>query len=81
MPTKYVVELTQEERYQLLNLTKGSINRNKARLRVAKIHAKVQNQRLDYQHKISLKLVSENQAISCENLHIKAMVKNRKLAK
>ena len=60
---------------------KGSSNRNKARLRVAKIHAKVQNQRQDYQHKISLKLTCKNQAISVESLNIKGMVKNRKLAR
>ncbi len=60
---------------------KDSKNRNKARIRVAKIHEKVANQRLDYQHKISLKLTCENQTISCEDLNIKGMVKNRKLAK
>ena len=60
---------------------KDSNNRNKARIRVAKIHEKVANQRLDYQHKISLKLTCENQTISCEDLNIKGMVKNRKLAK
>ena len=48
---------------------------------VAKIHEKVANQRLDYQHKISLKLTNENQVISCEDLNIKGMVNNRKLAK
>ena len=60
---------------------KDSNNRNKAKVRVAKIHEKVANQRLDYQHKISLKLTGENQVISCEDLNIKGMVKNRKLAK
>ncbi|MBU7585073.1 MAG: IS200/IS605 family element transposase accessory protein TnpB [Nostoc sp. TH1S01] len=60
---------------------KASSNRSKARLVVAKIHEKVTNQRQDYQHKISLKLVSENQRISAESLNIKGMVKNRKLAK
>jgi len=60
---------------------KGSNNRNKARITVAKIHDKVQNQRQDYQHKISRKLTSENQRISAESLNIKGMVKNRKLAK
>ncbi|MDJ0676650.1 MAG: IS200/IS605 family element RNA-guided endonuclease TnpB [Calothrix sp. MO_167.B42] len=59
----------------------GSNNRNKSRLNVARIHEKVANQRQDYQHKISLKLVSENQRISAESLNIKGMVKNRKLAK
>ncbi len=60
---------------------KGSSNRNKARLTVAKIHEKVANHRRDYQHKISLKLTCENQAISVESMNIKGMVKNRKLAK
>ncbi|MBD2504994.1 IS200/IS605 family element RNA-guided endonuclease TnpB [Anabaena azotica] len=60
---------------------KASSNRSKARLVVAKIHEKVANQRQDYQHKISRKLVSENQRISAESLNIKGMVKNRKLAK
>jgi putative transposase len=66
---------------RLSRKTKGSNNRNKFRVRVAKIHEKVANQRLDYQHKISLKLTCENQTISCEDLNIKGMVKNRKLAK
>jgi len=60
---------------------KGSNNRTKARFIVAKVHEKVAFQRLDYQHKISLKLTCENQAISVEDLNIKGMVKNRKLAK
>jgi len=60
---------------------KGSNNRTRARLAVAKIHEKVANQRLDYQHRISLKLTCENQAISVESLNIKGMVRNHKLAK
>lgn len=60
---------------------KGSNNQSVARLLVARVHEKVANQRLDYQHKISLKLTCENQAISVEDLNIKGMVKNRKLAK
>lgn len=59
----------------------GSNNRNRSRLRVVRVHERIANQRLDYQHKISLKLTSENQAISVEDLNIKGMVKNRKLAK
>lgn len=66
---------------RLSRKTKGSNNRNKARLVVAKIYEKVTNQRQDYQHKISLKLVSENQRVSVESLNIKGMVKNLKLAK
>ncbi len=66
---------------RLSRKTKGSNNRNFSRLNVARIHEKVANQRQDYQHKISLKLVCENQSISAESLNIKGMVKNRKLAK
>lgn len=66
---------------RLSRKVKGSSNRNKARIVVARIHEKVTNQRLDYQHKISLKLTNENQVISCEDLNIKGMAKNRKLAK
>lgn len=60
---------------------KGSANRKKARVRVARQHEKVANQRRDFQHKLSKKLVNENQIISMEDLRIKNMVKNRKLAK
>ena len=66
---------------RLSRKVKGSNNKNKARLTVAKIYEKVANQRLDHQHKISLKLTCENQTIAVEDLNIKGMVKNRKLAK
>lgn len=61
--------------------TKGSNNRNKARLRVASLHSHISNQRLDYLHKISRTLVNENQVIGIEALQIANMVKNRKLSK
>ncbi|MEW6662109.1 MAG: IS200/IS605 family element RNA-guided endonuclease TnpB, partial [Bacillota bacterium] len=60
---------------------KGSKNREKARLKVARQHEKVANQRRDFQHKFSKRLVVENQVISMEDLRIKNMVKNHKLAK
>jgi putative transposase len=60
---------------------KGSKNREKARLKLARQHEKVANQRQDFQHKLSKKLVNENQVISMEDLRIKNMVKNHKLAK
>jgi putative transposase len=58
----------------------GSKNRNKSGIRLAKLHEKISNQRHDFQHKLSLKLVSENQAIAIETLNIKGMIKNHKLA-
>ncbi|HAT44829.1 MAG TPA: transposase [Ktedonobacter sp.] len=60
---------------------KGSKNRNKARLKVAKIHARIQDRRRDYQHKLSTRIVRENQGICVESLAVKNMVKNRCLAK
>jgi len=60
---------------------KGSNNRNKQRLKVARIHERISNQRKDFLHKLSSKLIRENQAIIIEDLQVKNMVKNHKLAK
>lgn len=60
---------------------KGSQNRNKARIKVACLHEKITNQRNDFLHKLSHRLVSKNQAIFAENLNVKGMVKNHCLAK
>lgn len=60
---------------------KGSNNRNKARKIVAKQHLKITNQRKDFLHKTTSKLIRENQAIAVENLDVKGMLKNRYLAK
>ena len=60
---------------------KGSNRRNKARIKVARIHDKISNQRNDFLHKLSHRLVSDNQAIFVEDLHVKGMVANHCLAK
>lgn len=60
---------------------KGSQNRKKARLAVAKVHFKIARCREDFLHKLSRKIVNENQVIAVENLNIKGMVKNHNLAK
>lgn len=60
---------------------KGSENRNKARLKVAKLHDKIANQRNDFLHKVSTQLIRENQSIVVENLKVKNMMQNHKLAK
>ncbi len=54
----------------------GSKNRRKAVHKLAKLHEKIANQRHDFQHKVSNRLVSENQAIAVETLNIKGMMKN-----
>lgn len=60
---------------------KGSNSRNKARILVAKVHEKVANARKDYLHKLSRRLVDENQVIAVEDLHVKGMMRNHCLAK
>jgi len=59
----------------------GSANWKKAQLKVARLHEKIANQRLDYQHKISRRLVDEHSAIVVEDLNISGMMKNHHLAK
>jgi putative transposase len=60
---------------------KGSKNRAKARLKVAKIHARISDRRRDYQQKLSTRLINENQVICVESLAVKNLVKNHSLAK
>jgi putative transposase len=59
---------------------KGSNNWKKAKLRLSQLHEKIRNQRNDFQHKLSIKLVRENQAIALETLNVSGMVKNHCLA-
>jgi len=59
---------------------KGSNNRHKARLFVAKVHQEIADARKDFLHKLTIRLVRENQTIAVEDLALKNMVKNRKLA-
>ena len=77
---KYEDKLAKEQR-KLSHKVKGSKNWNKQRIKVAKIHEKIHNTRIDNLHKISHKLVSENQVIVSEDLDISNMVKNHNLAK
>ncbi|MCA2903426.1 MAG: transposase, partial [Microcystis sp. M035S1] len=59
---------------------KDSKNREKARIKVAKIHAQITDSRKDHLHKLTTQLVRENQTIVVENLAVKNMVKNPKLS-
>ena len=60
---------------------KGSNNRRKARIKVAKLHEKITNQRNDFLHKVSTQLINKNQVIVIEDLKVGNMIKNHKLAK
>jgi putative transposase len=59
---------------------KGSNNRYKARLKVAKVHEQISDARKDFLHKLTTQLVRENQTIAVEDLAVKNMVKNHNLA-
>lgn len=59
---------------------KGSNNRHKARLKVAKVHAEISDARKDFLHKLTTRLVRENQTIAVEDLSVKNMVAHQKLA-
>lgn len=60
---------------------KRSNNRYKARLRVARIQARIKDSRQDFLHKLTTQLVRENQVIAVESLHVKGMVRNHTLAR
>lgn len=66
---------------KLAKKQKGSNSRNKARKTVAKVYERVTKSRQDFLHKLSRKLVNENQVVVVENLNVKGMVRNHNLAK
>ena len=78
--TKYEKNLKLKQQ-QLSRKQKGSNNRNNARKKVAKVHRKITNCREDFLHKLSRRIVDDNQVIVTENLNVKGMMKNHCLAK
>jgi putative transposase len=64
-------------------IKKYSKNKEKSKLKIAIMHEKIANQRNDYLHKVSHNIVSKSHAtyIAMENLHVKGMIKNKKLAR
>ncbi|MBD2503696.1 RNA-guided endonuclease InsQ/TnpB family protein [Anabaena azotica] len=66
---------------KLARKVKGSNSRNRYRKVVAKVYERVSNSRQDFLHKLSYKLTSDSQAVIVENLHVKGMLRNHKLAK
>lgn len=66
---------------ELSRCKKGSNNRQKCRIKVAKQYEKIANQRLDFLHKLSKQLINENQVICLESLKLSNMLKNHNLAK
>lgn len=69
------------EQKRLSRKQKDSSNRNKQRIKVARVHEKITNQRNDFLQKQSTMLVRENQMICIEDLNVKGMIRNHKLAR
>lgn len=65
----------------LAHKKKGSRNREKARLRVARIHARIADRRRDYLHKLTTSLIRENQTVMIEDLAVRNMVRNHSMAR
>ncbi len=78
--SKSMDRLAKEQR-KLSHMVKGSNNRNKQRIKIARIHKKINNQRNDNLHKLSYSIVHENQVICIEDLNVTNMTKNHKLAR
>lgn len=76
---KSMHKLIREQR-KLSRRQKGSNNRNKQRIKVALVHEKITDQRKDFLQKQSTMLIRENQTICIEDLKIKNMMRNHKLA-
>ncbi len=77
---KYEKEIKHEQRY-LSHKTKGSKRYENQIIKIAKIHEKISNCRKDTLHKISYQIVRDYDIICIEDLNVKGMVKNHKLAK
>lgn len=76
----YAKRLALQQR-RLSRKKKGAKNRAKARLKVARLHAKIADCRMDNLHKLSRKLINENHVVCVESLKVKNMIRNAKLSK
>ncbi len=66
---------------ELSRKTKGSSNHNKARIKVARLHEHIANQRKDFLQKLSTEIIKNNDVVCIEDLQVKNMIKNHKLAR
>jgi putative transposase len=66
---------------KLARQPKGSKRREKTRLQIAKLHNEIADSRKDFLHKLSTRVVNENQVVTLEDLNVSGMVKNRRLSR
>jgi IS605 OrfB family transposase len=74
------VRLAKAQR-NLARKEKGSANRAKARIKVARVHARIADRRRDHLHKLSTRIIRENQTVVIEDLSVRNMVRNHSLAR
>ncbi|MBP0027176.1 RNA-guided endonuclease TnpB family protein [Roseofilum sp. Guam] len=80
-PLKKNLKRLRKLQRQLSRKQKGSKRREAARRKVAKLHAKIKDVRTDFLHKLSTRIIRENQSVALEDLNVSGMVKNRKLSR
>lgn len=80
-PLKRHLRRLKKAQRQMARKVKGSKRRERARKRVAKIHAHVADIRTDFLHKLSTRLINENQVVAIEDLAVANMVRNRRLSR
>ncbi|WP_366558090.1 RNA-guided endonuclease TnpB family protein [Okeania sp. SIO3B5] len=80
-PLKKRIKKLRKLNKSLSHKTKGSKRYEKARVRVAKFHAKLKDTRTDFLHKLSTEIIRGNQTVVLEDLNVSGMVKNRKLSR
>ena len=80
-PLKKRLKKLRKAQRSLSRKQKGSKRREKARLKVAKLHAKIKDIRIDFLHKLYTRLIRENQTIVLEDLNTSGMLKNRRLSR
>ena len=69
------------QQQKLSRKKKGSNNREKQKIKVARVYEKIANKRKDHLHKVTAKIISENQVVCAETLNVEGMLKNHRLAK
>ena len=80
-PHKKMLRKIKKANRKLAKAKKDSNRRKKRKLRLAKLHSVVKDQRADFLHKLTTRLVRENQALAIEDLNVAGLVKNRKLSR
>ncbi len=80
-PLKWKIKRLKKLNRNLSRKTKGSKRYEKARLRKAKLYARMKDTRKDFLHKLSTRIINENQVIVLEDLNVSGMLRNRKLSK